>query len=243
MGGGAAGDHADLVVDDHAEVGEGLGAQALQTAVGGYAAAGHQHLGVAGFLEIRSDVAVHHDGGQLARTLTQLALGLDHVGRGQVVGAGRGGGAGGVEGVGTQDAGAGDVAEQAAELGKQRGGFFLVQGCSQLVGYVTEAVSAGAEFRQVIYGVLETAMKDGCDFLVGCDFLGRQIAGAAGPPGITGGDCLLRGVDKIEKWDAQAGAAGTGVERRVALHYAGLDEGGLLENPLRQIVGELGFGD
>ncbi|MFO0006978.1 MAG: hypothetical protein ACK559_38270 [bacterium] len=54
---------------------------------------------------------------------------------------------------------------------------------------------------------------------------------------------LLSRVDRVEERDAHAGAAGTGVERSVALHNAGLQERRLLEDPLARVCEKFGAGD
>ena len=248
VGGGAAGDGADLIVDDDVQTGE-AGDEALAQA-GAHAAAGEDgaavglDLQVAGLLQMGGDRAVHDDRAQLAAALTQLLLGGNDVAGRQVVGGGGSGGAGLVHGVGAEDAAAGDVAEQAVQLGGEGGGLRFVDGRGQLVADVAEGVGdAGAQLGDVVHAVGKAAAQDGHHLLVGAQRLRGQVAGAGGAPAVAGVDALDRRGDRVELGDADPGAAGAYVEGAITRDDAALHEAGLLEDALGEVAGELRAGD
>jgi hypothetical protein len=141
--------------------------------------------------------------------------------------------------VGAEDAGAGDGAEQAKQLGCQGGSLELVDGGGQLVADVGQGVGARAELAEVVSGVGKATVQDRHDLLVGSHVRGHQVAATATPGGVAQDLGFGRG-NGVEEGHAHAGAAGTGVQGSVALHDAGLDPLGLLEDAFSGVLKELG---
>ena len=144
--------------------------------------------------------------------------------------------------VGAKDTSARDATEQTQQLGSQGGGLQLVDGGSQLVADVGQGISARAELAQVVCGVGKATVQDRHDLLVGSHVRGNEIAAAATPGGVAQNLGFRRG-DGIKERHAHAGAASTGIKSSVALHNAGLDPLGLLENAFSGVLKELGAGN
>ena len=252
VGGGAAGQGGQLVVDHHAEARKGGdfgGSHAHTAAAPGDGATGGQSRGAESqhphLLQVVGHVGVHGDGVEFVAALTQQCFGADHVPDVQEVGLGHGTGHASkrfVALVGTEHASAADATEEAQQLGGQGGGLQLVDGCRQLVADVGQGVGARAQLAEVVGGVCETAVQQGHDLLVGSHVLRGQVAQAAVPAG-GGKDLGFRGGDGVEERHAHAGAAGAGVEGSVTLHNAALDPLRLLEDALGGVLQEFGTGN
>ena len=249
VGGGAAGQVGQLVVDHHAETSEGrhfgLG-HAHTAAAPDHGTAGGQCRGAEGqhphLLEVVRHVGVHGDCVEFVAALTQLGLGGHNVCHVDEVGLGHRTGDASerlVRLVAAQYAGAADAAEQTQQLGCKGGGLQLVDGCGQLVADVSQGIGARAQLAEVVSGVGEATVEQGHDLLVGSHVLRGQITQATVPAG-GGEDLGFGGGDGVEERHAHAGAAGTGIQGSVALDDAALHPLRLLEDALSGVLKELG---
>ena len=182
---------------------------------------------------------------EFVAALTQLHLGANNVGDVQEVGLDHVAGNVGnslVQLVGAKDASAGDAAEQTKQLGCQSGSLQLVDGCGELVADVGQGVGTRAQLAEVVSGIGKATVQQGHDLLVGSHVCGHQVAAAATPGGVAQNLGFRRG-DGVEEWDADAGAASTGIKSSVALHNAGLNPLRLLEDTFSGVLKELGAGN